>query len=55
MFDPTRLASRTLYVPFITAAGMFADGDIVVAGHIMAKDTSNTGTILLHLKKSVGP
>jgi hypothetical protein len=55
MFNPTRLASGTLYVPFIAVAGMFADGDVVVAGHITTKDTSNTDTIVLHLKKNVGP
>jgi hypothetical protein len=55
MFNPPRLASHTPYVPFIAVAGMFADGDIVVAGHMTTKDTSNTDTIVLRLKKSVAP
>lgn len=43
------------YVSFITAAGVFDNGDLVVAGHITTKDTSNTDTIVLLLKKNVGP
>jgi uncharacterized delta-60 repeat protein len=43
------------YTPAITNAGMFENGDIVVAGAITTKDSYNTDTIVLHLKKNAGP
>jgi uncharacterized delta-60 repeat protein len=42
-----------LYSSFVTAAGQFDNGDIVVAGHIATKD--NTDTIVMHLKKNASP
>jgi uncharacterized delta-60 repeat protein len=45
----------TFYASFVTAAGLFDNGDIVVAGDVATKDTSNTDTVVLHLKKNAGP
>lgn len=41
-------------VPHITAGALFPNGDLVVAGDITTKDSQNTDTIALRLKKNAG-
>jgi uncharacterized delta-60 repeat protein len=44
----------TTQVPRITAGALFPNGDLMVAGDITTKNTTNTDTIALRLKQSTG-